>query len=493
VSELNDNESNAPSLSDRSIVSPGNGHVSEPALIRTKPPFEDWRLNFVYEHTSDLGNSSWFTESRGRSEFRYLKPARTWLEWDSKRWKKDERGAALQAAKNAILDLRLRAAYHTDNAVWKRMADHAMASEKEQRLRSMLALSEPDLSVPITVLDADPCLLNIANGTIDLRTGALRRHSQSDHLTRLANVAFDAEAVAPRWESFLDEIFGGDSDLIRFIQRAIGYCLTGETREQVFFVLYGRGANGKSTFVETLRALLGDYSTQSAPETFLSKRTDGIPNDLAALTGVRLVAASETQHGRRLAESLVKSVTGGDSISARFLHGEWFEYRPQFKLWLSTNYLPAISGTDAGIWRRVRLIPFNVTIAPERQDQRLGARLKAELPGILAWAVRGCLEWQSGGLGNAQAVQTATAAYRVDMDAIGRFLQEHCADDPTAETTKAALYNGYLTWSESVGERPVRKVEFGREMVERGYADAKRTAGKRVWIGISLLQPSEVA
>ena len=312
----------------------GNGHVSEPALIGRDAPFDDPRLNFVYEHPTDLGNSTWFAQTRG-SEFQYLKPAHTWLCWDLKRWKRDDRGAALSAAKHAILHLREVAATHPDNDVFKRIALHAMASEKEPRLRSMLALAEPELNMPISVLDADPMLLNVANGTIDLRSGNLRPHAQSDCISRLADVRFDPEAVAPRWEAFLREVFGEDEDLIAFVQRAVGYSLTGTTNEQVFFVLYGRGANGKTSFVETVRALLGDYSTQAAPETFLTKRTDGIPNDLAALTGVRFVAVSETQHGRRLAESRVKAVSGGDAITARFLHGEYFQYKPQFKLWLS--------------------------------------------------------------------------------------------------------------------------------------------------------------
>ena len=244
----------------------------------------------------------------------------------------------------------------------------------------------------------------------------------------------------------------GNEKLIAYLQKAVGYTLTGDTSEQVLHFLYGLGANGKSTFLETIMAMLGDYAKQTSTETILVKKmTGGIPNDLAGLKGARLVSAQEVESGRRLAESLVKQLTGGDTISARFLHGEFFDFKPTFKLWISGNSKPVVRGGDYAIWRRIRLIPFTVQIPPEEQDRRLSEKLRGELPGILNWSLAGCLAWQREGLTPPEEVTAATESYRDEMDIIGQFIGERCLMGPEYKVTAKKLYAAFVEWSELHG------------------------------------------
>jgi putative DNA primase/helicase len=348
----------------------------------------------------------------------------------------------------------------------------------------------PPIPILPDALDADPWLLNVANGTIDLRTGELRAHRREDLLTRLAPVEYDPDAQAPCWAAFLERIFAGDGELIGFLRRAVGYSLTGQTGEQVFFILHGTGANGKSTLLEALGAMLGDYGAKTPTETLLIKRSAGISNDVARLRGARLVTAVEAEDGQRLAESLVKQLTGGDTITARFLYQEAFEFAPTFKLWLATNHKPTIRGTDYAIWRRIRLIPFAVTIPEKEQDRTLPDKLKAELPGILAWAVRGCLEWQREGLGLPEAVKAATAAYQVEQDTLAAWLDACCILSPTATARAGQLYKNYRAWAEENGERPMTGHKFGRTLTERGFDKYKDRAGW-AYVGLGVADSEE--
>lgn len=270
-------------------------------------------------------------------------------------------------------------------------------------------------------MDTHPWLLNVANGTLDLRTGQLRPADRADLLTKAAPVVYAPTATCPQWEAFLDRILGGDKELIRYVQKAASYSLTGLDTEECFFVLHGVGQNGKSTLVETLSALLGtDYAQQATPDLLMQKKQDRHATELAVLRGARLVASVETGQGKRLNESLIKSMTGGDRIRANFMHQETFEFRPEFKVWLSTNHKPVITGTDLGIWQRIRLIPFNVQIPDNERDGAFKTRLResAALSGILNWAIEGALLWQQEGLKPPQAVTEATQAYREEMDVL---------------------------------------------------------------------------
>jgi putative DNA primase/helicase len=373
----------------------------------------------------------------------------------------------------------------------KNLQAHWRRSEQEARIRAMtnLAATEPELVVVPSQLDAKPGVLNLANGTLELLTGHLSHHNPTDLLTKLAPVEYDTNATCPTWLAFLERIFNGDTELIAFVQKAVGYALTPSTREQCLFILHGTGANGKSTFLETIRALLGDYAASSDASTFLARQYDRIPNDLARLQGVRLVSAIETEQNRRLAESVVKQVTGGDMITARFLHQEFFEYRPAFKLFMAVNHKPTIRGTDHAIWRRIRLIPFTVTIPLDDQDKELGEKLKAELPGILNWAVKGCLAWQEEGLKAPKAVRHATAAYRADQDVLASFLEDCVAANPDERVRCGDVYAAYEQWCKESGEKPMSRQKLNTALEERGYI-RKRTGpnGQHEWQGSELTE-----
>jgi putative DNA primase/helicase len=274
-------------------------------------------------------------------------------------------------------------------------------------------------------------------------------------------------------------------ELIKFLQRSIGYALTGSTREQVLFFLYGTGANGKSTFIETCRNLLGDYAQQSEFDTFVTKKNDGPRNDIARLKGARLVAAVEAAQGRQLDENVIKQVTGGDTVTARFLYHEHFEFVPQFKLFLVANHKPVIVGTDEAIWRRIRLIPFTVTIPKEERDKHLLEKLQRELPGILAWAVRGCLKWQEDGLGEPEAVSIATADYRREMDVMADFIEEQCVLGERETADAGMLYGKFHDWAKNNGEEELTQKKFGTQLRERGFEAAKKR-GHRCWVGLRL-------
>lgn len=286
-------------------------------------------------------------------------------------------------------------------------------------------------------------LLNVLNGTIDLCTGSLRPHAREDYITRCVNVDYDPDAKCPTWERFIHQVFGGNAEIIAFVQRAVGYSLTGKIVEHVLIVLYGLGSNGKTTLIDALHYLLGPSYAKHAPtDLLLARRGEHHPTELATLHGARLVTAAETGEGRRLAESLVKQLTGGDPVTARRMRDDFWQFRPEFKLWLATNHRPQIRGTDHAIWRRIRLIPFDVTFhtaetgKTPQQDQTLPARLREEATGILAWAVRGCLAWQSQGLGAPDAVRDATEAYRAEMDVLAMFFEERCIFDESCRGTR---------------------------------------------------------
>jgi putative DNA primase/helicase len=440
---------------------------------------------------TDLGNAERLIDRYGRN-LRYCHPWDRWLAWDGKRWAVDDTARVTRAAFRTVRSIYAEASREADDEKRKGIAKWGRASEGATRIREMIRLAAALDGIPVVPddLDANPWLLTVNNGTVDLTTGELREAAPADLLTKLAPVDYDPTAQAPTWERFLDEIMAGDRDMIAFLRRAVGYALTGDTREQVIFILFGSGANGKSTFLETLACLFGDYASKTPTETLLTRRSGSIPNDVARLRGARLVTAIEAEEGQRLAESMVKQMTGGDTITARFLRQEWFEFQPEFKLFLATNHKPQIRGTDNAIWRRIRLIPFEVSFPDDLQDKELGRKLQAELPGILAWAVRGCLEWQAAGLGVPAKVVRATADYQSEMDALAVFIDDCCLVKPTAQAKVASLYSEYETWCSVNGERPLSKRSFGIRLGERGFTQG-RTGQARYWRGIGLMSDPE--
>jgi len=444
---------------------------------------------------TDLGNAYRFRDQWG-SDVRWCDSWGKFLVFDTVRWALDQKRKIELLGVKTVQQIYAEAAQTRDKDTRKALADHAKRSESDSKRKAMLSSVKCLLPILPDQFDRDPWLLNVLNGTVDLRTGELRPHNREDFITKLAPVEYDAEAECPTWWKFLRRIFRDNFSLIEYVQKAIGYCLTGDTREQCLFLFYGLGANGKSTFLEVIQVLLGDYATQTNSETFMVKRhSSPISNDVADLRGARFVCAVEIELGRRMAEVLIKQMTGGDKLKARFLYSEHFEFKPEFKIFLAANHKPVIRGTDHAIWRRIHLVPFKVQIPNDEQDKRLVDKLKAELPGILNWAIEGCILWQEYGLKPPEEVQAATQEYREEMDVIGDWLAECCIVAPGAEALAADLYDSYSEWAQNNGEkRPLSQKVFGQNLTIRGFASQRETSGlakgKKKWLGVSL-PPSE--
>ena len=448
------------------------------SLLRYDPESPLLALNL-----SDFGNAERLKAHVG-NRFAYVHSWGAWLHHDSVRWARDGSGEAIRAALATLRAVAAEAGKVSDGDQRAELLKHALDSESSARIAAMVTLGQSLLPIDNEALDRDPDVLNVANGTLDLRTAMLRPHDRGDWITRVCPVAWDPDAKAPRWEAFLHRAMGGNEHLIAFLQRAIGYSLTGHTNEQVLLLLYGTGANGKSTFLETLRNLLADYAAIADFTTFLKRDGEGARNDLARLVGARFVSAVEAEAGKPLAEALVKQLTGGDTITARFLFREFFDFRPQFKIWLAANHKPHIGGSDHGIWRRIRLIPFTVTIPEAERDPKLTEKLVEELPGILAWAVRGCLAWRERGLGAPDAIRAATNAYRDEMDVFGGFLEENCIRSDGTSISARELFDTYTAWCTTNGERARSQKALANGLRERGFDAAKGAKGLRMWRGL---------
>lgn len=437
---------------------------------------------------TDTGNAERFAAQHA-GHIRYCYAQKSWYVWTGTHWRQDPGDAIARMAKETAKSIYLEAAGATSEERRKTTGQWAAKSEDERRRRAMVDLARSETGIPIAPeeLDRDLWLLNVANGTLNLKTGALQPHRREDFITRIIPIAYDPAAPYPIWEGFIRHILGGKAPVMRFVQKALGYSLTGETREQVLFIFHGTGANGKTTLLETTSLLLAPYAAQVAAETLLARPTDALAmNDLFTLQGARFVVAIESDMGRRLAESLVKRVTGSDTVKAKKLYTDVFAYRPSFKLFIATNHKPVIRGTDHAIWRRIRLVEFDVVVPDDQQDKALPAKLTAELPGILRWAVDGCRLWQTEGLGPPQEVRQATADYRAEMDTLGGFLTERCwLMDPTAKIGAEALYTEYDGWAARSKEKSLSMKTFSTALKERGVKQAKRRSG-RVWLGLRL-------
>lgn len=443
-------------------------------------------------HCTDLGNSERFVRQYG-ADVRYCYLWKTYFEWADTHWRRDLGAGVAERAKLTARALYQEAAATEDPDRRKALSRWAGETESERRQRAMLALARSALAIAPDVLDCKPRLLNVANGTLDLTTFELRDHRRDDFITKLCPTSYDPTATCPRFLAFLLDAFNGDRELIAWLQKLLGSALVGQVLEQLLLIFWGAGANGKTTLLKALSRVLGDdYVRHAAMTTFLAKHQDGIPNDLAALAGARLVMANESGNGRRLDEATVKSLTGGDRITARFLHAEFFTFEPTFTVILSTNHRPEIRGTDHAIWRRVRLVPFTVTIPVDKQDRTLLDRvLMPEAAGILAWLVQGCRRWQREGLGaDPTAVSAATEQYRIDSDVIGPFLDDRCEVTPGHRTPfelSGTLYDAYRQYCQATGEtHPISKTDFVSRLADKGLIPGKE-GGARVWRGIALV------
>jgi putative DNA primase/helicase len=437
---------------------------------------------------SDLGNAERFVAQHG-DDLRYCPAWGTWLFWDGQRWRRDETGEAMRRAKETARNIYKEAADLTDSSARQATADWAKKSESEARLRAMIRLAETEPGITVTPdqFDTDPWLLNVANGTIDLRTGDLREHRREDLLTKLAPIEYDTSAQCPTWLAFLDRIFDGNTELIAFIQRAVGYSLTGDTSEQVLFLLHGTGANGKSTLLESLRAFLGDYAQATDFRTLqVQDRGSGPRPDLARMKGARFISAVEPDQGRQLSTATIKQLTGGDTIAPRGLYQDHTEFQITGKLWLAANHKPTIPDASHGTWRRIQLVPFSVTIPDYEQDKHLAEKLRAELTGVLVWAVQGCLAWQRDGLGVPPAVRGATDAYKAESDTAGRFLDERCYQGPVAKVASSKLYRAYMRWCHDNGEQPISQRELRQQLLQRGFQEPTKLHGVMTWRGLGV-------
>jgi len=442
----------------------------------------------------DIALADLFVRNHGH-DARYVPAWRTWLFWDTTRWKRDTTGEALRRAQATVKGIYAGTALGQTQAERHALLKQAQRADQRRRMESMLALAAVHRALVLEPgqLDADPWLFNVENGCLDLRTGQRREHRMADLMTRLAPVVHDPAATCPTFERFLKRILADDAELRAFLQRAVGYSLTGSDREQAFFILHGAGTNGKSTLLSTLRRLLGDYALGVDVETLLATKRPGHgPNpDVMRLRGARFVTATEATAGRRLADALIKRLTGGDPIVGRDLYQPGAEeFIATLKLFLGVNFLPLITDTTFAMWRRVLLLPFTVTIAKAEQDGDLPAKLDAERSGILRWAIEGCLSWQQRGLGAPATVARATAKYQAEQDPLGAFLTVCCRIDPVAAAPADPLYQGYVKWAEESDEDPMTATAFGRALTGRGFHPNKTKHG-RYRLGLRLLEPGE--
>jgi len=436
---------------------------------------------------SDLFNAERFV-NKYKGKVLWCDDWKDWLIYKGGRWIKDREVEIQKLAKEIILDFYRQASQmEEEDKERKQLVKHALKSETNRAINSMLELARSELATLPENFDKDIYIVNFKNGTLHLKTLEFWTHRPEDYLTKQVNAYYDPNAKCPRWLEFLNKIFGQDQNLIDFIQKAVGYSLSGDAGEDCLFILYGTGQNGKTTFLKTLKEIWGDYAIDSPVEMLLYKDNNTIPNDIARLNGARLVMTIEAPEGRRLNETLIKKLTGRDTMTARFLHREYFEFEPTFKLWLATNHKPVVYENSLAFWRRIRLIPFTIQISDEERIPNYEKVLLEEKEGIINWTIEGFKKWEKEGLGIPETVKVATQSYRDDMDVIAEFIEERCIEDRNIETTTKELYTAYSKWCEENGEKPISSKSFGRRLEEREYLPVRiGTKQERGWRGIGL-------
>ncbi len=448
----------------------------------------------------DTGNALRFAQQWG-SEYRYC-PERGWMRWDGSRWIEDKDGAIVRAATETADEINDELLAATPFAIKSAATAASIAPEKlaakwakwahdshsRGRLDAMieLARSRQGITVPIERFDADHWLLNCQNGTLNLRTLEFKEARRDDLITRQAPVSYDPQSKCPRWQRFLKEISDGRDEMPGYLQRLAGHCLTGDTSEQSFWILWGDGENGKGVYRDTIQSLLGSdrdgYAVEAQPKFFIRRDAPGIPSELASWKGARLVTAAEPPSGAPADESLIKSLTGQDMVRCRFLFKEYFSYRPTFKILVLANRPLSIHDSDHGVWRRLRLLPFTATFTGEARDKELRQKLQDELPGILNWAIEGLRQWQGAGLGMPAFLREATEGYRAEEDRIAAFLAQQT--EPNGETQANALYTTYSFWAEERGEKPLSMRRWSQAL--RSHGVLTRTLHGRTLLNVRL-------
>lgn len=442
---------------------------------------------------SDTGNAERFIAEFGK-DLRYNGDNKTWLVWDGTTWRKDDKQQVKRFADVMLQEMRAeswdsRQEQGRFRELERNCARVASSTGKEAMLKEAQHIGD----TPVTNADfnRDDYLLNCASGVIDLRTGEMREHRREDMNSLNTDIAVDMDGKPERWLQFLREIFNGDDTLIDYVQTAVGYSLTGDTREQCLFQCWGDGSNGKSVFFDIVSRISGDYGSNAQVETLLNrgKPAGGVNTDVARLAGKRYVRTNEPDEGSRFNEGLVKQLVSGDLTTARFLYGQEFEFRPKFKIWIATNHKIVIRGTDHGIWRRMRMIPFAVKFEGDRADKGLTQKLEQELPQILGWAVRGAIRWYAEGLRTPEVINEANEEYREEMDTLERFLDACTIRLPASTENASKLYQAFARWAKDGREPSMSQTKFGIEMRRKGF-EKITLKGRRYYRGV-ILQETE--
>ena len=456
-------------------------YVGEESVFRRSDALKEGKIQFT-----DTSNALRLVRMFGK-DIRYNAAWKKWIVWTGGHWQIDD-GYLIHEmgikVVHSIYDLMERTNDYRDRM---EIEKYSLQSESLRKRKAFIESASLMKCTNVTSndVDKDPWLFNVPNGTLDLKKAEFRDHLREDMITKLAPVVYDGKAECPVWKQFIREIMDFKPELIDFIQRAAGWTLTGDTSEQTMFILFGAGANGKSTFLNVLMKLLGDYAIAASTETFMKKNGDQISNDIARLRGTRFVVTSEAEQGKRLSETLIKQITGTDAMTARFLYGEFFDFIPTFKIFMASNHKPMIQGTDHGIWRRIKLIPFTTTIAPEKQDKHLEQKLLAEGPGILNWCIEGCRKWFETGLDAPVIITSATDEYRDEMDVLGAFIKECCVQSAGVTVRARELFKAYQEWCEENNEKTGSERFLALRLKELGL-EKGRTAEARYWKGIML-------
>jgi len=441
-------------------------------------------LNFT-----DAENGEYFTAMYG-DRLRYDHRRGRWLEWYKHYWRPDTDGQIMRLALKSMRSRYQGAAAIEDPDTRKDAAKKAIGSEQRARLEATLVLARnfKPIADAGENWDKNPWLLAATNGVIDLKTGELRPGEQGDLITMTAPFEYRPDAEAPRWIQFLNEVFEGNNELITWLQKYFGYVLTGITREQIIPIGYGRGANGKTVLLSVTRYVIGGYAYDAPFSTFELASRNNIPNDLAALDGKRFVTSSETTEGARFNEARIKALTGCDTVTARFLHAEFFTFQPVAKFFLAVNNRPRVHDDSYGFWRRVRLIPFTKQFMADADDKELTSKLTVEAPGILAWMVKGCLLWQSEGMEpTPDSIIHATQEYEAESDPLSEFILDECVLNPQAHSQSSRIYKAYRAWAVEQGmteKEILTMTAFGRRMGQN-YKKTHKEGGT-IYVGLAM-------
>ena len=442
---------------------------------------DDFRLIVLDESTQKIKNKYYSFDDTGNAErffdtfgnvTRYSYIQKSWYFYNSRVWMVDQEGMIKSLADKTIDKMKNEKLYIPDEEeeekIKRAFLKHIQQTRNNRGKTNMLRESEHLLSIKPENFDKDIFLFNVQNGYLDLETSQLHEHNQSNFFTKVSRTEYTDKMDCPLWREFLEQIFAGNQELIAYIQRAIGYSLSGSTEEQVMFILHGNGRNGKSVFLDIITEIFGSYATNIRPQTIMvQQQNSGVSNDIARLDGARLVTTTEPNEGVRLDEGLIKQLTGGDKVTARFLYKEEFEFIPQFKLWMATNYKPIIRGTDEGIWRRLCIVPFTVQIPKDQIDKRLKYKLRRELKAILHWAVEGYSAWRRMGLKEPAIIAEQRDEYRTEMDVVEAFIKECCLLNTNYKVQAKILYQAYKEWAQDNTQYVMSSNKFGRELCKR--------------------------